>query len=299
MKFTTLILFLLVFSCVSEKEKDIPSISFQRSPSTQIYFSKSDHKVNSDYFEKDSSFTKFLIFSFKNNFIQVKEIEISLTSYSNEFLKSINSAFPGKIPKKYKISKIIKTGSGEERKNPAGIQVDYKTFSILESEGNTLTEIIRDIASLKENTINSQETIFYLRSKDQTLWKGLEFISRGKNDLMVWKNSQGGSTTDYAYTEFSPKKNVVEYSKIFSYSNYKYKPITIPDQKENIYGCTLYSDLHYLYFYSPQTENETTLTKDKGENLLFIDCDENLILTESYKSISPYFILKKGNKKNE
>jgi len=290
MRINAVLILIFSFSCISEKERDVPSFEFPQLAKEQIYFSKSERKFVSEYFEKDSGFTKFLIFSFKNKVVQVKEIEISVTSYSDEFLKSVNNVLPGKPPKKFKVMEIIRSGIGEERKNPSGIQVDYNSQSMIEAEGNVLSDVIKNFPNKKGSTTEYQETIFYLRSGDGTYWKGLEFITRANNELMVWKNSQGGSSMDYAYTEFSPKKNVIEYSRIFSYSNYKYKPLSIED--DYVSGSIIFRDLNYQYFYSPLIENETALTKAKPENISFKDSDGIPIQAESYRKYFPFIILK-------
>ncbi|NUM41300.1 MAG: hypothetical protein HUU45_06645 [Leptospiraceae bacterium] len=295
MKIYILIIALFSFSCISETEKDTSSVKNLFPDGNQVYFTKSGFKNFSGYFdtkfkkdspyrqewENESGFVKFLLFSFENNKIQVKEIEVSIFSYSDKFLKSVESSFPKNAPRKYKVTEIIRSGKGEEKRNPSGIQVDYDTYNIREYEGDDLQLVIQNFSQKKETPIHYKETMFYLKLKDGTLWKGLEFITRKNGDLMVWKNSQGGTSTDYAYTEFSPNKNIIEYSKISSYSDFKYKPL--PNDDNYISGCTLFLDGHIYYFYSPLSKEEI-LKKIDSKHDVFRHSDEYTIQRESFKN---------------
>ncbi len=217
--------------------------------------------------------------------LQVKEIDISLYSYTNKFLEEVNVLFPEKAPPKFTIYEKIKHGEGK-LKGTSELEVDYTNFTLRQSQNSDLLGGLEKFLTRKTEAQQVfNERITYSLTPDEGLWRLEEVQSKEGQENIRWKNYISGTPArNYPYTEFFPNKNTLEYSRIYSFEDFSYKKIF----KDIPSGSKLYSNKDFAIYYYP---NEVTETKDQS-----ITKNKQLIL---YKTDLPIIIYKKKENTTE
>lgn len=273
---------ILLFSCRTAEISDAENRKF-----LEIFIGDYYQKVKvlntNNFFEKPSSQYKYLVIRPGNSGnIRVKEIDISFFSYTNKFLEEVNALFSEKAPPKFTIYEKIKYGEGRRKKGSSDLEVEFTNFSIRQAQSSDLLGGLEKFINRKTEAQQLfHETITYTNTPDEGLWKLEESELKDGRDTIHWKHFPSGTPArNYPYTEFSPNKNTLEYSRIYAFEDYSYKRIfkDIPSSSK------LYNNKEFVVYYFP------------GEKLDPVD--ENLIYAKNkqltlYKMDLPLIIFKK------
>jgi hypothetical protein len=223
-----------------------------------------DRLENSDHFQKnkigfqDNTFEDggyriryLMLRKSKSGATQAKELEVSLFSYSDTFLKNASRFFAGKTPKKFLIQERIKQGTATKSVESDSFEVHFQGLSIRQVENDDLSSAIEDFlnSELPENKEYHEIVKFQLK-KDGSIWKKEESRTIGKKKLS-WKNyEEGGLIKRFAYIEFFSNEKEISYSKLHSPQDYLFQIA----QKNNIKIMNrLFQNKDYLVYYFPDS----------------------------------------------
>ncbi len=240
------------------------------------YYQKAKILNTNNFFEKPSSHYKYLVIRTGNaGSLKVKEIDISFYSYTNKFLEDVNKLFSEKAPAKFTIYEKIKYGEAKRRKGSTDLDVEYTNFSIRHSQSS---DLIGGLEKFINRKIEAQqlfhEKVTYTITPDEGLWKLEETELKDGEEAIRWKHYPSGTPArNYPYTEFSPNKNTLEYSRIYAFEDYSYKKIF----KDIPSGSKLYNNKEFIIYYypgdklDPQEENLISAKNNKQLTLFKMD----------------------------
>jgi hypothetical protein len=249
------------------------------------FYQKSKVLNANSFFEKPSSHYKFLVIrEGDSNNLKVKEIDISFYAYTNKFLEEVSTRFPEKAPPKYTIYEKVKYGEGKRKNDSTDLDVEYTNFSIRQSQSSDLLGGLDKFISRKtESQQLFHEKVSYMITPDEGLWKSEEIQLKAGEEATRWRNYPSGTPVrNYPYTEFSPNKNTLEYSRIYFFEDYSYKKIF----KDIPSGSKLYTNKEFVVYYYPGEKFDA-----KDSNL--IDFEKNNKKLTLYKTDLPLIIYKK------
>lgn len=279
----------LLFNCASKQDiedRNRNETELNVSEARTVYMQKLDmNPEDMDFFDSESTITKFLIIS-KNetNQIQIKEIEFSVYSYKDNFIKKVSSNHPRWQPNKFYISEKIKFGNGKQFYDNSNLEINFNQFVIRKTEGITLQEASEKIFQQKFTQPQTiKETILYSLTLDKDLWKKEETQWKKNSDKVVWKNQlEQGYTSSFAFSAYSPDKNTTYYSKIHNIKDYLYKKVKNPDEHfmNNVFNNKEFAMYYYLESDDLNIDSLKIkkLSESKRQELVIYKKDQSLIL---------------------
>ena len=98
----------------------------------------------------------------------------------------MNDHFPGKAPKKYYISYLLKEGIGEWDKDMGALKVYNKKISLSVNEKDDLTSLLATY-NQKKFALSHKEDIIYKFIADSQIWKWIEIQNVNDKDIISWK----------------------------------------------------------------------------------------------------------------
>ncbi len=276
---------ILLFSCQTFTTSDAENKKFLEI-FTGDYYQKTKILNTNNFFEKASSQYKYLVIrSGEAGNLKVKEIDISFYSYTNKFIDEVNKLFSEKAPLKYTIYEKVKYGEGKRKKGSSDLEVEYTNFSIRHSQSADLLSGLEKFINRKmEAQQLFHEKVVYTNTPDEGLWKLEETELKDGQEAIRWKHYPSGTPArNYPYTEFSPNKNTLEYSRIYAFEDYSYKKIF----KDIPSGSKLYNNKEFAIYYYPGEKIdplEENLISAKNNKLTLFKMDLPLIIYKKKES---------------
>lgn len=234
-----------------------------------------------DYFDKGAAEYSFLdIRESKGNTYFIREIDIALYAYTPSFLESVDKIFPGKAPSRYFIREKVRYGRGKLKKDGQTVEVEFDKFSLRTFESQDLLSALEGFGLIKpEQTAGIREKNLYTFLPEGGIWKSEEVEYREGQTPLRWRHfSEGGMLKSFAYTEFSPNKSNVQYSRIYMVEDYLFKKLST-DAAETI---RLFQNKEHILYYHPadklSMEELNSMYSNKNKAISFFKTDFPIII---------------------
>lgn len=278
----------LSFCSSQEKRSSSQKLNWEKILSEGNFYQKVDGRDSENSFEKSSNITRFLSLRKIGSSYQAREVEISIFSYTENFLQKIQRVFGKNTLKKYFIEQKMKIGKMVPDESEREFQIDYSNFFQRKIEEDDLLKGIDLITELDFENLSSKskQKVFFQFKSDGKLWKSQEQILYKKNTWLKWKNfnSGPGIMKSMAYAEFIKEGESPLYSKINKKSRYQYRPI-LNSQKDPI--VLFENDDYQVSFPSDTMENSKISDLNQSKNSQF----------ELFDNMLPIFVHRKTGKK--